>query len=217
MRSSATEELLDDRADLGLHGIRRLRGADQLHALGLCPEDLEVALANPAVEGELLALEIVEAPAPDSPQPLGRIEIEEQGEIGHDAAGCACVQLADQVEIDPATVALIGDRRVRIAIAEHDAVPIEPGPDLLGDVLLTGGHEEEDLDERLGLNARTLEETSHRDAEPRPVRLARVLHLPALPTKPSLEPHHLGGLARPFDALERDQCPTHAPEPPEQR
>src|SRR5690242_5682866 len=132
MRSSATEEVLDDRADLGLHGIRRLRGADQPHALGLGSPDLEVALPDSAVEGELLAFEVVQASPADSPQPLGRIEIEQQGEIGHDAAGRARVELADQVEIDAATVALVGDRRVGITIAEHDAVTIEPRPDPLG-------------------------------------------------------------------------------------
>src|SRR5262249_30358267 len=44
------------------------------------------------------------------------------------------------------------------------------------------------------------------------VGLAGVLDLSTLLTKPPLEPHHLGRLARPFDALERDQYAAHAPE-----
>src|SRR5438105_4737358 len=96
MRSSATEELLDDRPHLGLDDGRRTRRVDQPHALGLGATDLEIAPAHPAVEGERFALEAVQAPA----------------------------------------------------------------------------------------------------------------------AKPPLEPHQLGGLARPFDALERDQYAAHAPEPP---
>src|SRR5438445_10717025 len=214
MRSSATEELLDDRPHLGLDDGRRTRRVDQPHALGLGATDLEIAPAHPAVEGERFALEAVEAPAADPPQPLGGIEVEEQREVGHDAPGRTRVQLADQVGIDTATVPLIGDGRVGVPVAEHDAAPVEPGTNLLGDVLLPRGHEEEHLDERLRLDTRTLEQAAHFRSESCAVRLARVLDLPALPTKPPLEPHHLGGLARPFDALERDQYAAHAAEPP---
>src|SRR6266481_6131678 len=217
MRSSATEELLDDRPHVAFDDVRRLRRADQPHTLGLGAEDFEIPLAHAPMEDELFALEVVQTPPADSPKSLGGIEIEQHGEVGHDAARRAGIQLTDQIAIDAATVALIGNRRVRIAIAEHDAVALEPRPDLLGHVLLTRRHEEEYFDERLRLHAGTLEEAAHRDAEPSPVRLARVLHLPPLPTKPSPEPHHLGRLARPFDALERNQCAAHVrPQPPEQ-
>src|SRR5262245_7164572 len=214
MRSSATQELLDDRAHLGLDDVRRLARSDQPDALGLGAEDLEIAAAHLAMEGERLALEIVEAPVarPHPAHPLGRIEVEEQGEIGHDAAGRARVQLANQVAIDAATVPLVRDRRVGVPVAEHDPAAIEPGPDLLGDVLLARGHKEKDLDERLGLDARSFEQGAHRDAESCSVGLPGVLDLATLPTKPALEPHHLGRLARPLDALKRDQYSAHAPD-----
>src|SRR5438094_155292 len=205
MRSSATEEVLDDRPHLGLDDGRRTRRADQPHALRLGATDLEIAPAHPAVKGERFALEAVETPAADPPQSLGGIEVEEQREVGHDAPGRARVQLADQVGIDAATVPLIGDSRIGVPIAEDDATPVEPRPDLLRDVLLARGHEEEDLDERLRMHTRALEQATHFDSEPRAVGLARVLDLPTLLTKPSLEPHHLGRLARPFDALEGNQ------------
>src|SRR5206468_7449695 len=155
MRSSATEELLDDRAHRGLDHIGRLRGADQANALGLGAQDLAIAPAHLAMARERLSLEAVEAPAlrAIASEPGRRIEAEEEGEVGHDAAGRARVQLADQVGIDAASVPLIRDRRVGIPIAEHDAAPVEPRPDLLRDVLLASGHEEEDFDERLGLDA----------------------------------------------------------------
>src|SRR5437870_13443568 len=205
MRSSATEEVLDDRPHLGLDDGRRTRRADQPHALGLGATDLEIAPAHPAVKGERFALEAVEAPAADPPQSLGGGEVEEQRDVGHDAPGRAHVQLADQVGIDAATVPLIADSRVSVPIAEDDATPVQPRPDLLSDVVLARGHEEEDLDERLRMHTRALEQATHFDSEPRAVGLARVLDLPTLLTKPSLEPHHLGRLARPFDALEGNQ------------
>src|SRR5215470_14995895 len=213
MRSSATKEFLDDRAHLGLDDVRRRSRADQAHALGLGAEDPEIAAAHLAVEGERLPLEVVEAPVagPYPAHSLGRIEVEEQGEIRHDAAGRARVQLADQVEIDATTVPLVRDRRIGVPIAQHDTAAIEPRPDLLGDVLLARGHEEEDLDERPGLDTRSLEQGAHRNAESCSVGLPRVLDLATLPTKPAPEPHHLGRLARPFDALERDQYTAHAP------
>src|SRR5262245_38049993 len=213
MRSSATEELLDDRAHFGLDDVRRLAGADQPDALGLGAENLEIALAHSPVKGQLLALEAVEPAALGAIalKPGARVEVEQQREVGHDAAGRARVELADQIGIDAAAVALVRDGGVGVPVTEHDAAAIEPRPDPLGDVLLPRGHEEEDLDERLGVHARSLEQPPHRDAEPCSIGLACVLDLATLPTKPALEPHHLGGLARPFDALERDQYAAHAP------
>src|SRR5437867_7980282 len=207
MRSSATEEVLDDRAHLGFDNVRRLTRADQPHALGLGAEDLVVTLAHAPVERELFALEPIE-PASHraiSLEPGGRVEVEEQGEVGHDAAGRTRVQLTDQIGIDAASVTLVRDRRVGVPVAEHDAAPVEPRPDLFRDVLLPRGHEEEDFDEGLGLDARALEQATHLGSEPCSVGLARVFDLTTLPTKPSLESPHLGRLARPLDALERDQ------------
>src|SRR6266446_6998596 len=126
MRSSSTNEVLDDRPHLGRDDGGRARRVDQPHALGLGAADLEIALAHSPVEGERFALEVVEPPSADPPQSLSRIEVEEQREVGHDAAGRTNVQLADQVGIDAAAVPLIGDRRVGVPVAEHDAAPVEP-------------------------------------------------------------------------------------------
>src|SRR5437879_6494472 len=67
--SSATQELLDDRAHLrGDHGRRRGR-AHKPHALGLRAQDLQVAPAYAPVEGQCLALEVVAPPGADPPKP----------------------------------------------------------------------------------------------------------------------------------------------------
>src|SRR5207249_4875036 len=76
--SSATQELLDDRAHLrGDHGRRRGR-AHKPHALGLRAQDLQVAPAHAPVKGQCLALEVVAPPGADPPKPFGGIHVEEQ-------------------------------------------------------------------------------------------------------------------------------------------
>ena len=57
------------------------------------------------------------------------------------------VELADGLRDRAAAVALVGDRGVGVAVAEHDTARGEPGPDHLGHVLVTGGEEEEHLGE----------------------------------------------------------------------
>src|SRR5438445_599212 len=170
--SSATQEVLDERAYLrGDHG-RGLGRAHKPHALGLRAQDLQVAPAHAPVESERLALEVVAPPGANPPEPLGGIHVEEQREVGQDAAGRPDVQLTDQVGVDPAPVALVRHGRVGVAVGEHDAAAREPRADLLGDVLVARGHEQEDLDERLGPAAGALEQAAHGEPEARPVGLA---------------------------------------------
>src|SRR5262245_36681999 len=194
MRSSATQELLDDRPHLAVDDGRRLRCVDHPHPLGLRALDLEIAATHASEEGERLALDAVESPALRAVplEPSGRVQIEEQGQVRHDAAGRARVELADQVQIDAAAVALVGHRRVDVPIAEHDPASVEPRAELLGDVLLARRHEEEDFDEGLRMDTRALEQTAHGDSQPCAVWLPCALDLTTAPTKPPLEPHHLG-------------------------
>src|SRR2546425_91047 len=125
-RSGATEEVLDDRAHLGLDLGGWAARADEPHALGLRPVDLEIAAAHAPVKRQRLALEVVEVAPPDAPQSLRGIEIEEQREVREDPAGRPHVQLADEVRIDTAAVALVGDGRVGVPVAEDDAATREP-------------------------------------------------------------------------------------------
>src|SRR5213080_5359735 len=100
--SSATQELLDDRAHLRGDHVRRRGRAHEAHALGLRAPDLQVAPPHAPVEGERLTLEAVAPPAADPPEPLDGIEVEEQREVGQDAAGRPDIQLTDQVGVDAA-------------------------------------------------------------------------------------------------------------------
>src|SRR5439155_18737647 len=79
--------------------------------------------------------------------------------------------------------------------------------------ILAGGHEQEDLDEGLGPDAGALEEPAHRGTQARPLGLTGPLDPVTLGAKPTLEAKHLGRLARPLDALERDECSTHVENP----
>src|SRR4029453_19683921 len=87
--------------------------------------DLQVAAAHPAMERQRQALEVVTAAA-DAAEAHGGIEIEQQREVGQDAAGGSHVELADQLGIEPAPVALVGHRRVRVAVAQYDTTALEP-------------------------------------------------------------------------------------------
>src|SRR5438552_11976526 len=152
--------LLDDRMDLTGHLRGRLRRLDQPHTLGLGAMDLQITPAHPAVKRELLALEVIETPAADPPEALLGRQIEEQGQIGQEAAGGMHVQLANEVEIDTPPVPLVGEGGIRVTITQHDAAPRKPGADLLRHVLPARGHEQEDLDQRLGTDAWTLEQAT---------------------------------------------------------
>src|SRR5436190_1463866 len=127
--SSATQELLDARAHRRGDHVRGLPRAHEAHALGLRAQDLEVAPTHAPMEGERLALEAVAPPAAHPPEPLGGIDVEQQGEVRQDTAGRPDVQLADQVGVDAAPVALIRHGRVGVAVGEHHAAALEPRAD----------------------------------------------------------------------------------------
>jgi hypothetical protein len=162
------------------------------------------------MERQGLTLEPIELPPADPPQARGRLEVEEQREVGKDAAGGVDVQLADQVDVQAPSVPLIGQRGVDVAIAEHDPALLEPGADALADVLLARGQEEEQLTDRYRPQARALEEAPDGQAERGAIGLRRPLDPRPLSLQPSPEARELGGLARPLDALERDQHTAHA-------
>src|SRR3989442_9266783 len=139
--SSATQEVLDERAYLrGDHG-RGLGRAHKPHALALRAQDLQVAPAHAPVEGERLALEVVAPPGANPPEPLGGIYVEEQREVGQDAAGRPDVQLTDQVGGDPAPEALVRHGPVGVEGGEHTPAPRETRAEHHGDQPVPSGRE----------------------------------------------------------------------------
>ncbi len=138
-------------------------------------------------------------------KPTAGIQIEEQREVGQHAARRSQIQLADHLGIEAASVALVGDGGVGVAVGQHDAARAEPGLDALDDVLPPGGQEQEHLGQRIGT---ALEEPAHTLAERCAIRLACLLDGMALAFQPARQPEHLGGLARALDPFE---CNEHSP------
>src|SRR5262245_49353074 len=179
--------LLHECQDLARDLVGGTPGPDEPHALGLGTTDLEISAADAPMQGELLALEVIEPTAADPPEAFLRRQVEEQREVGRKPAGGVDIQLADEVEVDPAPVPLVGDGGVGVAVAEHHAPTREPGRELLGDVLMPRGHEEEDLRERFRTNAATLEQPPDGHAERRAVGLPRALDAMARAAQRALE------------------------------
>ena len=157
------------------------------------------------MEAQGLALEVVAPAAAAAAEAHRRIAVEEQREIGQHAAGGAHVELADDLGIDTAGVALVGHGGVGVPVAEHDASGAQPRADALDNVLVTGGEEEQRLGERRHV---ALEEAPYGGAERRTVGLAGLLDGIALIAEPARQAEHLGRLPRALDALERDQHST---------
>src|SRR5439155_8293357 len=186
---ASRERLLDDRPHVGGDGVGRARGIDSPHALRLRPAEFEVAAADATMEAETELLEPVQTTPADPPKSFRRREIEQQRQVGQDTTGRAKVEIADHFEIDPAPVSLVRDRRVGIAIAEHDTSLLEPRGDLLDDVLAPRRHEEPQLGEPVrGL----FEEPPDLDAEPGAVRFSRALDGMTGTPEAAGEPFHLG-------------------------
>ncbi len=71
-------------------------------------------------------------------------EVEPEGEVGGETAGGDLVELLNEIEIQLATVALVGNGGIGVAIAEDDFAAIEGRLNRLADVLgAIGGVEEE--------------------------------------------------------------------------
>ena len=109
-----------------------------------------------------------------------------------------------RVDAETAAAALVGDRRVDVAVADDGRAALERGPDHLVDVLRAGGGVERDL--RPGRDVLAVEdEVADRLAERRAARLAREDDVHALALERLREEPRLGRLARAVDALEGDE------------
>ena len=111
---------------------------------------------------------------------------------------------ADGVQGQAAAVALVGERRIDIAVGDHDAARGQGGPHHLGHVLGAVG----EVQERLGArgHARARRGSSRSLADPRPDGGAsRLLGDDRVRPKRLGQEPRLGALPAAFDALERDE------------
>ncbi len=95
-------------------------------------QQLPESLAHPPVEVLVLGLQTIRHRRQPS-GPDGVVKVQEQGQVGKQALGGPHVERDDVVAPKPAAVALVGERRVEIAVAQHHLTVFQGRPDDLLD------------------------------------------------------------------------------------
>ena len=165
-------------------------------------------MADTLVEGERLVLEAVARPGASARarEPVGDRAVEQEGEARPHPAARARVERAHRLEVEAARVALVGEGRIREAVAEDDLPRVERGPDDLTHVLRAVRAVEEELGERRqrgGVGAE--QEAANGGPGRRAARLARLEHAAAARAEVLGEVPQVGRLAGALDALEGDE------------
>jgi len=163
---------------------------------------------NALVELARLRLEPIVGAALPHPGEAGLDrDVEEDREIGREAAGGRSGHGADDVEGDPTAVTLIGQGRVDVPVRDHGPPGFESRPHDLGHVLRPVGEIEEHLGRGVHVAVRRVEEEApDRASQGRPA---------GLPGEDDTAPEGggeargLGALAAPLHSLERDE--RHSP------
>src|SRR6185312_5358347 len=129
----------------------RLRRVDDEAALRLGAGDLEKALAELLVELRSLALEagLATRPLARTREALGHGQIEDEGEVGREIAGDEPMEPPELVLRNAAGRALIGQRRIGEAVAQHPLPALERRPDGRGQVVAPGGDNQQGLAQRI--------------------------------------------------------------------
>jgi hypothetical protein len=146
-----------------------------------------------------------------SPQPaadLRDVEREQDRSVGKQTTDRGEVEVEDALEPEVAAHALVGDRRVEIAIADDRRAAVERRPDHLLDVLGTRGRVQERFRPRRDVPA-VQDEAAHPLAEVGPARLACGHDLEPVGLEPPAEELRLRRLPRAVEALERDEHGLH--------
>jgi hypothetical protein len=137
--------------------------------------NLLVALGDGLLQLQPLALEAVGGAALGG-DALGRdlgVQAQEEGEVGPDAARCDVAERLDPVGAQAPGDPLVGDARVAEAVADHVRTGFARGQDHLLDELGARGAEEEQLGQRVGRQARVLDQLADALAD---VGAARLSH-----------------------------------------
>ena len=140
--------------------------------LGEHRRQLAVRPVDLAQERVALALDPVAGRRRSGVAASSRVDDEQEGPVGKEAANRVEVQLEHALDAEAARDALVGERRVEVAVADDVRAPLERGPDHLGHELGAGGREERRLGPRRDLVAAE-DELAHALAELRPAGLAR--------------------------------------------
>lgn len=82
-----------------------------------------------------------------------RVEVEKKREIGPKSASGKGIEFTKEINIHPPGMALIGDRRIAMAVAEYNLAFCKGGPDDLGDMIGPVGEEQKEFGLRHNLVA----------------------------------------------------------------
>src|SRR5205823_7586725 len=167
---------------------------------------------HPLVEGHGFSIEPV-LRAPRNPrQPCLRREVQQQREIGREAAGGFRLQPAQALKIQPSAVTLIGKGGITEAVAEHHFAPLQSRSDHVGHQLGPCGGEEQSLcPGRNPALLRPQEEWPDHLAYARTARLTRRPHNMALFGKCRREAMDLRRLPAALGSLKADEEPAWLP------
>ena len=162
-------------------------------------------LAGPAVElvaGPLEPVGLARQPR----TPGDRVEVEQHRERGEQAVDGPQGEAFDLVGPQVPPAALVGDRRVEVAVGDDDGAARERRPDERGDVVRAVGRVEQRL--RAGVDVVAVQDrVAQLQAELGAARLARQHDLAAQPAQPVTEQAGLRRLAGAVAALEGHEQP----------
>src|SRR5204862_2882952 len=180
--------------------------------VGVAPGELLVGGRDGALELDPGALEAIGAigfagrePLLAAPLGLVGVDPQEHGHVRHALAHDNLVEALHVLDPEPSGAALVGGGRVDEPIADHVAAGFYRRPDHLAAQGRARGREQEQLHRGPQLERRIEEQLAHPLADRRPAGLAEKQ---GVGSERAGEERRLGRLARPVDALERDE---HAP------
>ena len=134
-----------------------------------------------------------------------RVEVEQHGEVGQQALGRPQREVADLVAAEHAAGALVGDRRVEVAVLDDDVAALERGAHDGRDVVRAVGGVEQRLGARRDLAAVVQHDVADQHADLGAAGLAGAHDGAPARGEPLLEQRGLRRLADAVAALERDE------------
>ena len=206
---SNTEGLPDAAADVGHRGA----AVDHDDAPGLGLRQREIAIADAFVEcgAFLVNTRLVGAgafiAAPGACEACLCIDVDEDRDVGPEAATGDAVEIAHDFGVESAPAALIDQGGIGEAVAEHGAAGFERGPDHFVDILGAAGKVEQELGARPDVGAGGVEQNLP-DLFPdrRAAGFHGLYHVVAPLPHPLREVAELCGFAAAVDAFKSDEA-----------
>lgn len=197
-------------ADREIGLVHRSGAVQDAISIRLGGGQVQVRPAHPLEErGALGVLEAVPTVLPLAPQTDVDRDVEEDGEVRLQAAGCERLQRAQGVEVQPIAAALVGERRVKVSGADDPLPRVERGANAARDVLRPAGREQQRVGagiEIVGDRAGVKDQAPDFLAEARPTWLRGNGGADALRDEPVRQVARCGALAAAFRTLEGDEA-----------